>query len=89
MDRRVLCLLEGLAASSLAVPGIQDEEMPRGSSWLFALPRGSSAQGGPGRIGAQLRLGLAEGAKQLSPWALDALCLAPGTAQVFSLVPQQ
>lgn len=56
---------------------------------LFAAPGGSSAHGGPGRIGAWLRLGLAEGAKQLSPWAVDALCWAPGSAQVSSVVPQR
>ena len=56
---------------------------------LSAAPGGSSAHGGPGRIGAWLRLGLAEGAKQLSPWALDVLCLAPGSAQVSSVVLQR
>lgn len=56
---------------------------------LCAAPGGSSAHGGPGRTGARLRLGLAEGAKQLSPRALDALGLSPGSAQVSSAVPQQ
>uniref|UniRef100_A0A8C0ZL00 Calcium voltage-gated channel auxiliary subunit alpha2delta 2 n=1 Tax=Cyanistes caeruleus TaxID=156563 RepID=A0A8C0ZL00_CYACU len=49
---------------------------------LPAVSGGSSARSGPGRVAAWHRLGFAEGAKQLSPWALSALCLAPGCAQV-------
>lgn len=67
---------------------MMSNEMPRGSSWPFPLPQGAALPM-VDRVGARLRLGLAEGAKQLSPWALNALCLAPGSAQGSSVVPQQ
>uniref|UniRef100_A0A8C3P102 Calcium voltage-gated channel auxiliary subunit alpha2delta 2 n=1 Tax=Cyanoderma ruficeps TaxID=181631 RepID=A0A8C3P102_9PASS len=56
---------------------------------LLALPAawgGSSALREPGTVGAWHRLGFAEGAEQLSPRALAALCLAPACAQVSPVV---
>lgn len=69
-------------------PGLRVKEVPWQLPALPAALGGSSAHGGPGRVPAWHRLGSAEGAEQLSPRALTALCLAPACAQVSPVVLQ-